>query len=76
MDGKPVNLRQHRKRKAREAKAEEAAANRVLHGTPKALTELEAARKAKAEALLEGHKREGENEGENEGEDEGGDAGK
>ena len=63
MDGKPLNLRQHRKRKAREAKAEEAAANRVLHGTPKALTELEAAHKAKAEALLEGHKREGEDVG-------------
>ena len=54
---KPINLRQHRKRKAREAKAEEAAANRVLHGTSKAVRDLEAARKAQAEARVDGHKR-------------------
>lgn len=39
MTSKPVNLRQFRKRKQREDKARQAEANRVEHGTPKALRE-------------------------------------
>jgi hypothetical protein len=53
---KPINLRQARKRKAREAKAKEAEANRVAHGTPKALRNLEAVRRDKLARQVEGHK--------------------
>lgn len=55
---KPVNLRQHRKRKQREDKAKAAEANRVAHGTPKAVSGLAKARAEKAARALDGHKRE------------------
>ncbi len=54
MTSKPVNLRQFRKRKAREEKARQAETNRVLHGTPKSLTELEKARREKLLRDVEG----------------------
>jgi hypothetical protein len=55
---KPINLRQARKRKARDDKAKQADANRIAHGTPKAVRELDSARKALVERRVEGHKRE------------------
>jgi hypothetical protein len=58
MTTKPVNLRQYRKRKQREDKARAAEANRVAHGTPKAVSELAKARADKAAKTLEGHRRE------------------
>ena len=54
-----VNLRRARKAKGRAEKEKTADANRVLHGTPKALKKLGAARKDKAEQRLAGHKLEG-----------------
>ena len=56
---KPVNLRQYRKRKARDDKAKTAEANRVKHGTPKAVSQLAKARAETAAKVLEGHRREG-----------------
>jgi hypothetical protein len=50
-----VNLRNARKQKARAEKEKTAAANRVLHGTPKALRKLTDAQKDKAEQRLSGH---------------------
>ena len=58
MTTKPVNLRQYRKRKQREDKAAVAEANRVAHGTPKAVSNLAKARADKAAKALEGHRRE------------------
>jgi hypothetical protein len=63
MADKPINLRQYRKAKARKDKAEQAEANRVLHGTPKALRDLAEARKKLGEAKIEAHKREGDDNG-------------
>lgn len=57
MDGKPVNLRQFRKRKAREDKARQAESNRVVHGTPNSLTELEQARREKLAREIDAKKR-------------------
>ena len=54
----PINLRQFRKKKAREDKAKQAETNRVQFGTPKAQRDLEKAREAKRKAALEAHKRE------------------
>ncbi|HEY4075733.1 MAG TPA: DUF4169 family protein [Rhizomicrobium sp.] len=51
-----INLRQARKAKARAEKEKTAQANRVAHGTPKALRKLDDARKDKAEKGLSGHK--------------------
>jgi hypothetical protein len=51
-----VNLRQARKAKARSEKDKTAEANRVAHGTPKALRNLAEARKDKADQGLSGHK--------------------
>ena len=51
-----VNLRRARKAKGRAEKEKTAEANRVLHGTPKALRNLEKARKDKADQSLSGHK--------------------
>jgi hypothetical protein len=51
-----VNLNRAWKAKARAEKKETAAANRVLHGTPKAVRNLAEARKDKAEKGLAGHK--------------------
>ena len=55
---KPVNLRQYRKRKQREDKAAAAEANRVKHGTPKAVSDLARARAEQAGRTLDEHKRE------------------
>lgn len=54
---KPVNLRQYRKQKARKDKADMAATNRVLHGTPKALRDQAAGEAARRQAELDGKKR-------------------
>lgn len=51
-----VNLNRMRKAKARAEKAKQADANRVTHGTPKALRKLSEARKDKAEQRLSGHR--------------------
>ena len=51
-----VNLRRARKDKARAEKEKTAEANRISHGTPKALRNLEKARKDKADQSLSGHK--------------------
>lgn len=51
-----VNLRRARKAKARTEKDKTAEANRVAHGTPKALRKLSEARKDKAEQRLAGHR--------------------
>jgi hypothetical protein len=48
-----VNLRQARKAKARVEKEKQAEANRVAHGTPKALRKLEQARTELASKRLE-----------------------
>lgn len=58
MTSKPINLRQVRKRKAREDKAKQAEANRVAHGTPKAVRDLAEARRAKLVRDVDGKKRE------------------
>ena len=51
-----INLRQARKAKAKVEKQKTAEANRVAHGTPKALRDLEKARKDKADQGLGGHR--------------------
>lgn len=51
-----VNLNRARKAKARTEKAKAAEANRVLHGTPKAIRKLSDAQKDKAEQRLSGHR--------------------
>ena len=51
-----INLRQARKAKAKAQKEKAADANRILHGTPKAVRNLAEARKDKAEQRLAGHK--------------------
>ncbi len=50
-----VNLNRARKAKKRSEKEKTAEANRVLHGTPKALRNIEKARKDKADQSLSGH---------------------
>ena len=55
---KPINLRQARKRKARAEKDKQADANRIAHGTPKAVRDLAAARREKLARTVDGHKRE------------------
>ncbi len=54
-----INLRARRKNKARAEKEKAAEANRVLHGTPKAVRKLEAARRQAAENRLEQHRLDG-----------------
>jgi hypothetical protein len=56
MGAEIVNLRRARKAKDKSEKAKTAEANRVLHGTPKALRNLQKARKDKADQGLTGHK--------------------
>jgi hypothetical protein len=56
MGAEIINLRRVRKTKAKAEKAEAADANRVLHGTPKAMKKLAEARTEKAEQILAGHK--------------------
>jgi hypothetical protein len=51
-----VNLNRARKAKARSQKDKTAEANRIAHGTPKALRNLGEARKDKADQVLSGHK--------------------
>jgi len=55
-----INLRRARKAKARAEKDKAADANRIAHGTPKALRKLDAARKDQAAERLSGHKLENE----------------
>jgi len=52
-----VNLNRIRKAKARDEKSKAAEQNRVLHGTPKALKQLEKARTDRANRELDGHKK-------------------
>lgn len=54
---KPVNLRQYRKARARADRARVADVNRAVHGTPKAVRELEQARQDQAERAIEAHRR-------------------
>ena len=57
-----VNLRRARKAKARSEKDKTAQANRVAHGTPKALRNLAELRKGKADQALSGHRLEKESD--------------
>lgn len=54
---KPINLRQHRKRKAREDQARKAEANRIKHGAPQSARDLAEAREARRNAALDAHRR-------------------
>lgn len=51
-----VNLKRARKARAKADKEKTAEANRILHGTPKAVRNLTEARKNKADQALSGHK--------------------
>lgn len=51
-----INLKRVRKAKAKADKEKTAEANRVLHGTPKALRNLAEARKDKADKAHSGHR--------------------
>jgi hypothetical protein len=51
-----VNLKRARKARAKADKEKTAEANRILHGTPKALRNLADARKDKADQALSGHR--------------------
>ena len=51
-----INLRRARKTKEKAEKEQTAEANRILHGTPKAVRKLSEARKDKAEQRLAGHR--------------------
>lgn len=51
-----INLRRARKNQARTQKDKVAQANRVAHGTPKALRKLADAKAQKAAQRLSGHK--------------------
>ena len=53
----PINLRQFRKKKAREDKAKQAEQNRVTFGTPKLLRDLETAKRQKLQDHVDGHAR-------------------
>ena len=55
-----INLNRARKARAKAQKAKTADANRVAHGTPKALRKLSEAKKDKAEQRLLGHRLENE----------------
>jgi hypothetical protein len=52
-----VNLKRARKAKARAEKDKAAQANRIAHGTPKALRKLEDARREKSLRDLDAHKK-------------------
>jgi len=58
MSGKVVNLRQARKRKAREADAKTGDTNAARFGVSKAEREIRTAQEEKAARDLDGHKRE------------------
>ena len=51
-----VNLNRARKARTKAEKEKTAEANRLLHGTPKALRNLQKARKDKADQGLSGHR--------------------
>jgi hypothetical protein len=51
-----VNLNRARKQRAKAEKEKTAQANRVLHGTPKALRKLTDAKKDQADQRLSGHR--------------------
>ena len=51
-----INLKRARKARAKVEKEKTAQANRVLHGTPKALRNLGKASKSKTDQALSGHK--------------------
>ena len=51
-----INLRRARKTREKAEKEQTAEANRILHGTPKAVRKLSEARKDKAEQRLSGHR--------------------
>jgi hypothetical protein len=51
-----VNLKRARKAKGRAEKEKTAEANRIAHGTPKALRKLSKAHENKAEQRLAGHR--------------------
>lgn len=57
-----VNLNRARKARAKAEKEKTAQANRVLHGTPKALRNLSDAKKDQADQRLTGHKLENSND--------------
>ena len=63
--GDIVNLRRARKEKARNAKADKAAENRLLHGTSKEVRNLTKARAEKADKGLEAHRLKSDQDGEN-----------
>jgi hypothetical protein len=60
MGAEIVNLKRARKARAKADKEKTAEANRVLHGTPKAMRNLSQARKDKADQALSGHRLENE----------------
>jgi hypothetical protein len=57
-----VNLNRARKARTKAEKEKTAETNRVLHGTPKALRNLEKARRDKADQGLTAHRLENEND--------------
>ena len=57
-----INLRRARKDKARAEKDKTAQANRIAHGTPKALKKLEQAKAERARERLSGHRLEDESD--------------
>lgn len=57
---KTINLRQHRKRKARAEKEQTAAEQRALHGRTAQQKQADSKREAAARALWQGHRRDGE----------------
>ena len=58
--GELINLRRAKKSKRRNEDEKDAAANRVVHGTPKELREAAEAEKRRAERALGAHKIENE----------------
>jgi hypothetical protein len=60
MGAEIINLRRARKAKDKAEKEKTAEANRILHGTPKTLRNLQKARKDKADQGLSGHRLEDE----------------
>ena len=56
MNARIINLRTRRKQKAREARKSAADANAIAHGQPKAVRDLQDARKNMQDRHLEGHK--------------------
>lgn len=53
---RPINLRQARKRKARDDEAKQAEANRLAHGAPKAARDLDSARWDKLARQVDGRR--------------------